>query len=157
MKRVQKVLVIVLVFIVIFISGCREDSVKDMFSEFFRLIRSGHGSEAFIKYVDIEDFMVLMKYNFNPSIKDDTKKQQEVFLKFWTKNSRKINELFLKEMKKITQITEVEIKDKKKDIYTVLITSNYINGDKKKEEVQIKKVKDGYRIILSTLKEVSDD
>ncbi len=157
MKRVQKVLVIALVFTVIFISGCREDSVKDMFSEFFRLIRSGHGSEAFIKYVDIEDFMVLMKYNFNPSIKDDTEKQQEVFLKFWTKNSRKINELFLKEMKKITQITEVEIKDKKKDIYTVLITSNYISGDKKKEEVQIKKVKDGYRIILSTLKEVSDD
>ncbi|MCK4665537.1 hypothetical protein KAU33_02235, partial [Candidatus Dependentiae bacterium] len=134
-----------------------EDSVEDIFPEFFRLIRSGHGSEAFIKYVDIEDFMILMRFNFNPSIKDDKAKQQEVFLKFWTKNSRKINELFLKEMKKITQITEVKIKDRKKDIYTVLITSNYINGDKKKEEVQIKKTKDGYRIILSTLKEISDD
>ena len=157
MKRVLKVLIIVLVFTVIFITSCREDSVEDIFPEFFRLIRSGHGSAAFIKYVDIEDFMTLMKYNFNPSIKDDTEKQKEEFLKFWTKNSRKINELFLKEMKKITQITEIEIKDKKKDIYTVLITSNYINGDKKKEEVHIKKTKDGYRIILSTLKEVSDD
>ena len=157
MKRVQKVLVIVLVFISVVVIGCREDSVEDIFHEFFRLIRSGHGSEAFIKYVDIEDFMTLMRFNFNPSIKDDKAKQQEVFLKFWTKNSRKINELFLKEMKKITQITEIEIQTKKNDIYTVLITSNYINGDKKKEEVQIKKVKDGYRIILSTLKEVSDD
>ena len=159
MKGIRFLGIILLLGLVLF-TGCKKDSPEEVLQQFFQLVREGRGSEAFEKYVDLDDFMLILGFEKvveTPELSENHSStlpnKKTPFQKVWEKNAKKIDQAFLKQLKEIKEYN-LDSKKPEGEDYIMLVTTIYTDGTRKQEEIYLRRVKISYKIVLSKLREV---